>query len=634
MRYTCLSLIAILALLNPTVSASSLELSTESSSGSLNEDDMPAVAASNLEKFILAHGGRIVQVVSTPPVIPEPEGIPITFNKFVEFDRLDPELFSRDDLLIFGVKNIIVNRGEGTQPRLGDFFKSIHARGIPCFMLRYNSEDYTGKIDELLTQQGVILCDDLASTTNLSIFKGSIYGRNYNRIHLDLKYIKDILAQDLYEEGELVKAGHPTRRIVYFEEDYELLGRLESTKLDFPLTVYYKMTPKSVSHLSYLKYTLLGEDHLQWILEQDIEAIARRIRQDPLMLARPVYKPFAEAKGVELIEALDSRSKHEAIHKAFKEVGEEDHLLTRTIDLVLMPSNRDYCRLDTNEQMVNIARVYDPYIWPSFFYVLSNFFIDPATDPDEPVAVFSTLVRTYRSDPNFLSQICRLPPPEVRIGVTTRVADKLAPTLAKLSPALSECLRSRDFEMTFPYLGSAGKFADTLVKEPARTQEVAAAFLRAICRLNQPEYIVDDLAAADDPDLISFERRWNEVSAYTCMPVVKMIEEQIFTSDPEVWERVYASLENIEGYFAEIIIDNSFLKQLFKRRADFLGIKYLCGTPPEHLSIIQDYIWALQRDGFISESSDDHIIQAIISIFRSCKKGFDLHFTRNIIGAP
>jgi len=349
------------------------------------------------------------------------------------------------------------------------------------------------------------------------------------------------------------------------------------------------------------------------------------------MLARPVYKPFAEAKGVELIEALDSRSKRNAIHEAFRDVGEEDHLLTRTIDLVLMPSNRDYCRLDTNEQMVNIARVYDPYIWPSFFYVLSNFFIDPATDPDEPVAVFSTLVRTYRSDPNFLSQICRLPPPEVRIGVTTRVADKLAPTLAKLSPALSECLRSRDFEMTFPYLGSAGKFADTLVKEPARTQEVAAAFLRAICRLNQPEYIVDDLAAADDPDLISFERRWNEVSAYTCMPVVKMIEEQIFTSDPEVWERVYASLENIEGYFAEIIIDNSFLKQLFKRRADFLGIKYLCGTPPEHLSIIQDYIWALQRDGFISESSDDHIIQAIISIFRSCKTGADLYFTRTII---
>jgi hypothetical protein len=518
----------------------------------------------------------------------------ITYHKFVSLSDVDAPQFGSDDLLLFGIDGIILDTHGEQQPPLGTFFDSLKGGDPICLSLRYNREHYTGKICDLITERSLPLTtvlDGVKGLPSMRIHDGAIYGHNFYGIRADIKAVIEMLSTK----------GRPIKRVVYFENDHQLIGTLKKSAVDFPLTIYYHMQPDSVSNHNLVEYTLIDEPALRWLLDEDLEAIARRIRADPLMLTRSFYKPFPDAGGLDLYAALKELKKYQAIPLAFQAVTADDHPLVQTIEFMLRQFELDCTFHYIHDWLLRLAPIYDPAIWDDMLAVVPKVVAD---DPYVPgyVEVFCMLSQLAKADSALLPMLRQQEPGEDK-------ARMFASMTRELTPALSECLESvKPSTMQMADLCNVVRLCR---QQSALSQNVSAALLRECMRFKTYLRLLESLRKNDWK---SFQGKWT--SAFR--GIQPSLEAFLVESQQDQPQDVAKYVNGLFKADHDLCAALASERDIYITYGEFLpALVGTAGTLLEHSVIC---IVGLHAAGFLCKGREVcQQAEALVNAFKTCK---------------
>ncbi len=364
---------------------------------------------------------------------------PVTLHKYIKLDDIDYAQFGPNDLIIASTDNALIrNRNKKQDPGLFRFSKTV--RQIRCQVLflafQHLWPEFSEGQQDMQLQCSLdkeLLSQDLQHYKGGVLFENSL-GSETGRIH-PIPAIKAFLSRYFVRTGNLI----------FLTSCTSLIGEIEEADWELPVHVYFRLTPKHLKTSEFMKYALIGEDHLQWVFNEDAATIGARIRANPRMLLDRLYEPFAGRDGLKLYYALIRTKKHNALALAYAKEAADDSLFDQTVLLLRKRTNRGSQNNIVDESphrliygaIKRLAKLYNPDIWADVL-VATALVMHPGSNAGDCWRVIKSIVQLWKRDPALIPELTASDPLPARALLRRGMARNLVPELA-------QCLESPEF---------------------------------------------------------------------------------------------------------------------------------------------------------------------------------------------
>ncbi len=446
--------------------------------------------------------------------------IPASYRKFINFDQLDPASFLSTDVFVIDPRNTLINRGENSdRVSFTSFFQSSNVTDIPCFLVHYGCGSTAYRIPAFLNSEvgRIIRLSNLAD--NHPVLKAK------NGVMLDLYYKN--LPTDLMALLQKVRETRPqTSRLVFFTQDWELLNVLGRQRYANPVLGCYRMIPSEVDCIHSARYTLAGEEQLQWIFNEDTSQLAQRFLQDPSILMRTFYKPFENGKTLDLFDLLKELKKEQALIEVFSNLNETHDVILQLAQLLSKGYDSSWYTsgglyIDT---LKTLREFYDQNIWDDLYSALCDLLYDyPKMQPKDRLHLAQKLARY---GPDFLKEMANSS--STRLSMLEKRALEDIPQGKEISTSMSMIAVSKliywindlnpNTDLTpFDVL----LFIESMQGQPDDSQQVAIWLVEYAACKDKLDYLYEDLKErARGINGTTNSAAFDEL----CLPILKLIE--------------------------------------------------------------------------------------------------------------
>lgn len=314
-------------------------------------------------------------------------------------------------------------------PPIRKFFAQLNEKGIKYLILHRHGEPYVSMEFKKKDIPLCLLADDEAEDGNENFLKGTcdVSGRlgDFAEILSLLKGAAEDHFHLKFSQIQLIHAPYP-------DAFRELIGR----PFDFPLCVYFKQLRENL-WLRLTAFNLAGEEHLKWLVEGDVRAIAQRLGDNPGLLVDTVYRPFPDEDGVSMQDALKDLGKERALVLAFGPERQTKHPFSNFIAQLSSTEDEienyeekyqgDWMLVQLLNELWPLYNEGNRSLWPQMAQACESL-VTSETCPDEAIAIVRFLLR--RAEQNRLQPVLEAGSAEAVINTSfTSAIESVKPEL-------------------------------------------------------------------------------------------------------------------------------------------------------------------------------------------------------------